>query len=306
MNILRTPDTQFLRLNGWSYRPLFTEFTFHPFGSVRTAHYVDGPADGPVVLCLHGEPTWAYLYRHMMPVLAAAGARVVAPDLLGFGQSDKIASGDQISYELLVTWLLLWFDRQNLNDVTLFCQDWGGLLGLRLVAARPERFARVVVANTMLPDGRMPPTEAFLRWRAYSQRLEPFDCGAVVHQGTIHGISPEAAVAYNAPFPDERLKAAPRRLPLLVPIAPSDPSAEMNQLAWEVLERFDRPFLTLFSDRDPVTAPYAREFQLRVPGAEGQPHAVIANAGHFVQEDAGPELARRTLAFMGLAVGSPA
>ncbi len=304
MTVYRTPDVHFRQLEDWPYAPLFTQAMLMPFGQVRTAHYEDGPAEGPVVLLLHGEPTWAYLYRGMMPILATAGARVIAPDLFGFGQSDKPLHGDHLSYELLVGWLIEWFDAMDLADVTLFCQDWGGLLGLRLVAARPQRFARVVASNTLLPDGEIPPTEAFLRWRGYSQRVEIFDCGGIVHQATVRGISAGARAAYNAPFPDERSKAAARRLPILVPIAPSDASAHPNRLAWDRLARFDRPFLTLFGDSDPVTAPYARVFQQRIPGAEGQPHAIIRQAGHFIQEDAGEELARRTLAFMGLDGGA--
>lgn len=302
MTLYRTPEAHFRNLEDWPYAPVWSEVAQMPFGTVRSAHYVDGPADGPVVLLLHGEPTWAYLYRKMIPLLAAAGARVVAPDLFGFGQSDKPVHGNQLTYEILVSWLIQWFDAQNLADVTLFCQDWGGLLGLRLVAERPARFARVVASNTLLPDGSLPPTEAFLRWRAYSQKVETFDCGGIVHQATARGISAGARSAYNAPFPDERAKVAARRLPMLVPLGPQDPSARSNRLAWDVLERFERPFLTLFADSDPVTAPYARQFQQRIPGAAGQPHAIIPQAGHFIQEDAGDELARQVIAFMGLAV----
>ncbi|WP_448582269.1 haloalkane dehalogenase [Thermaurantiacus sp.] len=300
MTLYRTPDSHFRNLEDWSYTPAFTDIPLMPFGLVRTAHYSDGPADGPIVLLLHGEPTWAYLYRKMMPLLVAAGARVVAPDLFGFGQSDKPVHANQLTYELLVSWLVQWFDAQNLLDVTLFCQDWGGLLGLRLVAARPGRFARVVASNTFLPDGDRAPTEAFLRWRAYSQRVEVFDCGGIVHQATARGISAGARAAYNAPFPDERSKAAARRLPVLVPLRPEDPAAQANRLAWQTLAQFERPFLTLFSDSDPVTAPYATLFQQRIAGAEGQPHAIVRQAGHFIQEDAGEELARHILAFMGL------
>lgn len=302
MSVYRTADVRFLHLEDWPYLPEFTEFRLPPFGLVRTAHYATGPVGGPVVLLLHGEPTWAYLYRKMMPALAAAGARVIAPDLFGFGQSDKPLYADQIGYEVLVSWLAQWFDAQELTDVTLFCQDWGGLLGLRLVAARSDKFARVIASNTLLPDGRIPPTEAFLRWRRFSQQVDPFDCGGIVQQATARGISAGARAAYNAPFPDPRSLGAPRRLPLLVPISPDDASALTNLLAWDTLARFDRPFLTLFGDSDPMTAPYAKIFQQRIPGAAGQPHAIIRNAGHFIQEDAGPELARLTLAFMGLGV----
>jgi haloalkane dehalogenase len=301
MILLRTPDHAFSRLEDWSYRPHYTGLPGGPLGEVRMAHYEDGRPGAPVVLCLHGEPTWAYLYRKMMPRLAAGGAHVIAPDLVGFGRSDKPTSPEQVSYESMLNWLVDWFDQGGWNNVTLFCQDWGGLLGLRLVAARPERFARVVAANTFLPTGDVALTEAFLRWRAYSQRVETFDCGLIVHQATVSGISAGARDAYNAPFPGEKFKVAPRRMPMLVPATPDEPCSASNRAAWRVLEHFDRPFLTLFGDSDPVTAPYAAEFLRRVPGADGQPHAIIARAGHFIQEDAGPELADRTLALMGLA-----
>lgn len=300
MILLRTPDHQFARLEDWPYQPHYTELSGGPLGKVRMAHHEDGRRGDPVVLCLHGEPTWSYLYRKMMPRLAAGGAHAVAPDLVGFGRSDKPTNPDQLSYDTMVAWLVDWFDQLDWHDVTLFCQDWGGLLGLRLVAARPDRFAAVVAANTFLPTGDTAPTEAFLRWRAYSQRVEDFDCGLIVQQATVGGISEGARDAYNAPFPGERFKVAPRRMPLLVPTAPDAPCSASNRAAWRVLEQFDRPFLTLFGDSDPVTAPYAAEFQRRVPGADGQPHATIARAGHFIQEDAGPELADRTLGLLGL------
>jgi haloalkane dehalogenase len=301
MAIIRTPEDRFLRLEDWPYQPRFTEIRVGILGVIRLAHYEAGPAEGPPVLLLHGEPTWAYLYRKMIPPLAAAGARVIAPDLFGFGQSDKPAHASQVSYATMLRTLVDWFDAQDLEGVTLFCQDWGGLLGLRLATARAERFARIVAANTFLPTGESPPTEAFLRWRGYSQKVEQFDCGAIVRGATARGISAAAQDAYNRPFPDERYKMAPRRMPILVPTTASDPEAPGNQAAWDILKRWEKPFLTLFSDLDPVTAPYARHFQERIPGAEGQPHATIQRAGHFLQEDAGEELAERVIAFMGLA-----
>jgi haloalkane dehalogenase len=301
MAIIRTPEDRFQRIEDWPYRPEFTELGLGVLGTVRLAHYVAGPSDGPPVLLLHGEPTWAYLYRKMMPPLAAAGARVIAPDLFGFGQSDKPAHTSQISYATMVRVLVEWFDVQGLSGVTLFCQDWGGLLGLRLATARPDRFDRIVAANTFLPTGETPPTEAFLRWRGYSQKVDPFDCGAIVRGATARGISASAEEAYNRPFPDDRYKIAPRRMPMLVPVSTDDPESTANKAAWEVLKRWQKPFLTLFSDLDAVTAPYARQFQELVPGAAGQPHVTIERAGHFLQEDAGEELAARVITFMGLA-----
>ena len=300
MILYRTPDHRFARLEDWPYEPIYTHVEGGPLGPIRVAHYVDGPEDGPVVLCLHGEPTWAYLYRKMMPILAAAGARVIVPDLVGFGRSDKPVNQDSYTYAQMLAWLAEWFLARKLSEVTLFCQDWGGLLGLRLVAAHPECFARVVAANTFLPDGHTRLTEAFYRWRSYSQRVASFDCGAIVNQATSRGISAGAVEAYNAPYALERHKAGPRRMPMLVPDNPNDREIRANESAWFQLERFEKPFLTLFADGDPVTAPFAAELRQRIPGASGQPHAVIERAGHFLQEDAPEELAARTIAFMGL------
>lgn len=300
MILYRTPEHRFSRLEDWPYRPIYSHVDGGPLGTIRVAHYVDGPEDGPILLCLHGEPTWAYLYRKMMPLLAARGARVIVPDLVGFGQSDKPVNPDSYSYAQMLAWLAEWFLGQKLKDVTLFCQDWGGLLGLRLVAAHPELFTAVVASNTFLPAGHTRLTEAFYRWRAYSQKVAVFDCGAIVNQATSRGIGPGAVEAYNAPYPLERHKAAPRRLPMLVPDSPSDREIRANESAWLQLDRFDKPFLTLFADSDAVTAPFAAELRTRIPGAAGQPHAIIARAGHFIQEDAPEELAERTLSFMGL------
>lgn len=300
MILYRTPDHHFSRLEDWPYRPSYTQVDGGPLGSIRMAHYTDGPEEGPVILCLHGEPTWAYLYRKMMPRFAAAGARVIVPDLVGFGQSDKPIDPNSFSYAQMLTWLSEWFNGQKLKDITLFCQDWGGLLGLRLVAAHPELFARVVAANTFLPDGRTRLTDAFYIWRAYSQKVSIFDCGAIVNQATSRGISAGAMEAYNAPYQQEKYKAGPRRLPMLVPDGPNDREVRANESAWLRLERFEKPLLTLFGDGDPVTAPFAAELRSRIPGAAGQPHAIIKRAGHFLQEDAPEELVERTLSFMGL------
>jgi haloalkane dehalogenase len=245
-----------------------------------------------VALLLHGEPSWSFLYRKVVPPLVEAGLRCVAPDLVGFGRSDKPASQDDYTYARHVEWLRsALFDALDLRDVTLVCQDWGGLLGLRLVGEHPERFARVVVANTGLPTGDVPMTDAFLAWQRYSQEADEFAVGAIVAGGCRTPLPPEVVAAYDAPFPDDAHMAGARRFPVLVPTSPDDPAAADNKRAWEVLERFDRPFLTAFSDSDPITKGGEGVFQRRVPGAAGQPHATIAGAGHFLQEDAGEELA---------------
>lgn len=300
MPVLRTPDTCFVGLEGWHYVPHYTPVDGGALGVLRIAHAEDGPAAGPVILCLHGEPTWSYLYRRMLPLFAAAGARAVAPDLIGFGRSDKPSELADYSYAHHVGWMLQWFDAQDFHDVTLFCQDWGGLIGLRLVAARPERFARVVVANSFLPTGEGTMPEAFLRWREFSQKVPDFDSGWIVNGGTARGISDAARAAYNAPFPDDRYKAGARQFPMLVPSEPHAPEAAANREAWTVLERFEKPFLTLFGDSDLVTLGAEKGLQARIPGTVGQDHRIIEKAGHFIQEDAGEALAARTLAFMGL------
>jgi len=298
MAVLRTGDRRFEGLADWPFEPRYTEVDGGALGRLRIAHAEAGPADGPVVLLMHGEPTWSYLYRTMIPPLAAAGFRVLAPDLVGFGRSDKPDDPADYSYEGHVGWMRQWLAAQSVSDVTLFCQDWGGLIGLRLVAAEPARFARVCASNTFLPTGDSRPSEAFLRWQAFSQRVETFDCGWIVNGGTARGISAAAQAAYNAPFPDERHKAGVRRFPMLVPTAPDSPSAAENRAAWAVLARFDRPFLTLFGDSDAVTLGGERVMQARIPGAAGQPHRLIARAGHFIQEDAGAELAAELIGWV--------
>ena len=255
-------------------------------------HYLDeGARDAPVVLCLHGEPSWSYLYRTMVPGLVAAGLRVVAPDLIGFGRSDKPIAQDDYTYARHVGWTAALLDALDLRGVTLFCQDWGGLIGLRLVAEHEARFARVVAANTFLPTGDQRPPDAFFAWQQFSQSVPELPVGRIVAGGCARPMAPEVQAAYEAPFPDERHKAGARRFPMLVPSRPDDPASADNRAAWERLRRFERPFLTAFGDSDPITRGADKLLQSMIPGAAGQPHVTIARAGHFLQEDAGPELA---------------
>ena len=296
MEALRTPDDRFVNLPGWPYAPQYTTIASGVSGDstiLRIAHIDEGPRDSAAtVLCMHGEPSWSYLYRKMIPVFVAAGHRVVAPDLIGFGRSDKPVERSDYTYERHVAWMSDWLTSNDLSRLTLVCQDWGGLIGLRLVAAFPERFDRVVVANTFLPVGDRPPSDAFMAWRNYSQTVPEFKVGRIVEGGCARRpLAPEVVAAYDAPFPDDRFKAGARVFPTLVPISTDDPSSKANIAAWQVLERFDKPVLTAFSDADPVTKGGDRGFQQRVPGASGQPHTTIVNAGHFLQEDAGEELA---------------
>lgn len=300
MEFVRTPDDRFQGLPGWPFPPEYVDVDAGDGSGTRLRiAYVDqGPTTAAPVLLLHGEPSWSYLYRHMIPPLVAAGHRVVAPDLIGFGRSDKPVEQSDYTYERHVAWMQQWLDAVALRDITLVCQDWGGLIGLRLLAAHPERFARVVVANTFLPTGDRDPGDAFRRWQRFSQEVEVFDCGFIVSTGCTSNLPDDVVAAYNAPFPDDRACAGARRFPMLVPTTPDDPSAEPNRVAWQTLESFDRPFLTAFSDEDPVTAGADKPFRERVPGAADQPHTVIEGGGHFLQEDRGPELAAVVIDFI--------
>ena len=228
----------------------------------------------------------------MIPVLTGAGHRVIAPDLIGFGRSDKPTPRTEYTYARHVAWMTAWVTALDLQDVTLMCQDWGGLLGLRLVAAMPERFRRVVVANTFLPTGDSPPGDAFLAWQKFSQEVETFPTGVIINGGCASDLTAEIMAGYDAPFPDESYKEGARQFPLLVPTSPDDPESGPNRDAWDVLEQFDRPFLTAFSDQDAITAGGDKAFQTLVPGTKDQPHTTIEGGGHFLQEDRGPELAR--------------
>ena len=298
MKTLRTPDESFENLPGYPYEPKYIEVPDGEDGSLRI-HYVDeGPGDAEPVLLMHGEPSWSYLYRKMIPIIVEAGYRVVAPDLPGFGRSDKPADRNDYTYQRHVVWMQAWLNAMDLNSVTLVCQDWGGLIGLRLVAENPDRFARVVAANTGLPTGDNPVTEAFLNWRKFSQETPEFDVGFILQGATQTELSDEVVAAYRAPFPDDTYKEGARIFPSLVPISPDDPAAPANRRAWEVLSAFEKPFLTAFSDHDPVTAGGDKVLQKLIPGAKKQAHTTIQGGGHFLQEDCGEEFARVVVEFM--------
>jgi haloalkane dehalogenase len=293
MEILRTPDGRFNNLPDFDFAPHYVEIA-----GLRI-HYIDeGPRVAAPVLMLHGEPSWSYLYRKMIPIITAAGYRAVAPDLAGFGRSDKPVRRDDYTYQFHVDVMTGLIESLDLREITLVGQDWGGLVGLRIAAENPDRFARIVVANTGLPTGDQPMTEGFMRWREYSQTVENFHVGGIIKGGCLNDPPPEVIAAYNAPFPDDSYKAGARQFPLLVPIRPDDPASEANRRAWEVLRRWEKPLLTAFSDGDPVTRGGERVFQKLVPGAQGQPHVTIAGAGHFLQEDKGEELARVIVDFI--------
>jgi haloalkane dehalogenase len=299
MDRVRTPDERFDSLPGYEFEPRYAEVADTEGGSLRI-HYVDeGPQDGEVVLLLHGEPSWSFLYRKMIPPLVAGGLRCVAPDLVGFGRSDKPAKRDDYSYARHVEWMRsLLFDDLGLSDVTLVGQDWGGLIGLRLVGEHPERFARLVVANTGLPTGDAKPTAAFISWQQFSQEVPELPVGRIVAGGCVSKPATDVIAAYEAPFPDESFKQGARMFPTLVPTRPDDPASEANRRAWRVLGEFRRPVLAAFSDSDAITAGGERVFLEKVPGTSGQSHRKIEGAGHFVQEDKGEELAEIVGAFV--------
>ena len=301
MAVARTPDSRFEGLVGFDFPVRYTEVDGGPLGPLRIAHVEAGPADGPVVLLMHGEPSWSFLYRKMIPPLVAAGYRCVAPDLVGFGRSDKPTEQGDYTYERHVGWMTQWFRENGFDAVTLFCQDWGGLIGLRLVAAMPDAFVRVCAANTFLPTGEGKASEAFEAWRNFSQTVPDFDSGMIVNMGTARGIGAAEQAAYNAPYPDDSFKAGARRFPMLVVTDPDMPSAAENREAWKVLEAFRKPFLTLFGEKDFVTLGAEKVLQARIPGTKGQPHRLIAEAGHFLQEDAGEEIAAELIGWMGKA-----
>ena len=286
MDFLRTPDSAFADLPDWPYLPKYSIVG----GELRLAFVDEGPADGPVVLLLHGEPSWSYLYRFVIPPLVSAGCRVLVPDLIGFGRSDKPVERSAHTYNGHVNWMLEWLHGVGVTGVTLFCQDWGGLIGLRLVAAEPGRFAAVIVANTGMPTGRAKPTEAFLAWQNFSQTVETFPVGFIVNGGSTRDLKPAEVGAYDAPFPTEEHKAGPRQLPSMVPTSPEDPAAGANVAAWEVLKTFTKPFVCAFSDNDAITKGGERAFIDVVPGTAGQPHETLSG-GHFLQEDCGPAIA---------------
>ncbi len=303
MRSLRTPDARFAGLPGFPFPARHAPVGDGDGGTLRMAWVEAGPPDGPPALLLHGEPSWSFLWRTTIPPLAAAGYRCVAPDLVGFGRSDKPAEVADHSYARHVEWVrALAFDVLDLRGVTLVCQDWGGLVGLRLVAEHPDRFAAVVAANTGLPTGDVDMPAVWWRFRRAVERATELDVARLVASGCATPLPPPVAAAYDAPYPDESFKAGPRAMPLLVPTRPDDPATGANRAAWAALERLDVPLLCAFSDGDPITIGM-RPLLEALPGARGRAHPVIRGAGHFLQEDAGPELAAAVLRFRPTAPG---
>ncbi len=331
MECLRTPDERFANLDGWDFEPRYTEVDDGEGGRLRIHHVDEGPSDGPLVICMHGQPSWSYLYRHLIRLLTADGFRVVAPDLVGYGRSDKPSRREDYSYQRQVDWMTAWLIANDLRDATFFGQDWGGLIGLRVVAENEERFARVVIGNTGLPAPQNTPAELaeevrkfraeaptptleevglaiatgdpkrmplnFAYWQKWCWESEDLPVSAPI-QGQSEGLSDAEAAAYDAPFPDPSYKSGARAMPSQVPTLSTDPSVAANLAAWEVFRKWEKPFVCAFSDNDPVTAGGDVQFRAVVPGAQHDKHITIHGGGHFLQESKSPELAeviRRTI-----------
>lgn len=296
MKLLRTPDSHFQNLADYPFKPHYLDINDRQADVSIRVHYIDeGEAAAQPVLMLHGEPSWSFLYRKMVSPFVDAGYRVVAPDLPGFGKSDKPSARTDYTYARHVAWMQDWLRAMDLNDIILICQDWGGLIGLRLVAAEPQRFARVVTSNTMLPTGDHNPGEAFKKWQRFSQEVPMFPTGKIINGGTVMELPDEVLAAYDAPFPDESYKEGARQFPLLVPTTPDNPESQANRDAWKVLMAFEKPWLCAFGDSDPITGAAAPIIQKLVPGCQGQPHTTLQGGGHFIQEDCGEALARVVL-----------
>lgn len=328
MKCLRTPNSRFENLQDYPYQANYVEVDDGDSGTLRM-HYLDeGPKDGEILLCIHGQPTWSYLYRKMIDPLTQAGYRVIAPDLVGFGKSDKPVNRRDYTYANHALWLRGFLESLDLSDITLVCQDWGGLLGLRVLTQIADRFARVVVANTGLPDAKNIPDEmaipmrkmfasipalnpvemgkklrenengaGFMYWIKYCDGYPDFVISEVVSLSASQPLTDAQKIAYDAPFPSEEYKQGARQFPSLVPIFPDDVAIFENRKAWAILEKFEKPLLTSFSDSDPVTAGAHERFQKSVPGAQGQQHKTIEGAGHFLQEDAGEQLSENIIDF---------
>lgn len=296
MDVVRTPDARFQNLVGYPFAAHYVDVAATDTPHLRM-HYIDeGPADGPPIVLLHGEPTWSYLYRTMIPPLAAGGYRVLAPDLIGFGRSDKPTRIADYTYLRHVEWVKSWFEELRLAEATLFVQDWGSLIGLRVAAEHGDAIARLVVANGFLPTARGRTPTAFHIWRAFARYSPVLPAGRLVAAGTVRKVPPAVRAGYDAPFPDKSYQAGARAFPQLVPISPDDPAVAANRAAWDALGRWEKPFLAIFGERDPLLGRADRPLIKHIPGAAGQPHARI-NANHFIQEDSGPELAERTISW---------
>lgn len=302
MRVLRTPDERFDRLEGYAFAPHYTDVADDDGSTIRIHHIDEGPRDRAPILLMHGNPTWAYLYRKMIPPLVAAGHRVIAVDLVGCGRSDKPASKADYTLARHYDWMSKWLLANDLKDITLFCQDWGGTIGLYLVSKFPKRFARVVASNTGLPLGEGE-SEFMKMWVGMMQAATEFPW-AMLQSGMVHTLTEGESAAYRAPFPSPEYEAGIVQFPVLIAVQPDNPGVPLNREAWARLKTFDKPFLTVFGALDPVSKGADKRLQAEMPGAQGQAHARIATANHFIQEDAPEELVRRILDFIAANPGA--
>jgi haloalkane dehalogenase len=295
--ILRSEDHRFSHLKNFNFQPNYMDIIDSELGTMRIHFLDEGKRENLSVILLHGEPTWSYLYRKMIPILINSGLRVIAPDLIGFGKSDKPAERKNYSYKSHINWLRQFLIKLNVHGAVLFAQDWGGLLGLRILVEAPQTFDKVMIGNTGLPTGKEDLGKDFYSWRQYSQVSESFKIGNIVDRGTVRGLTQFEIDAYDAPFPDERYKSGARQFPVLVPDSINDPEYESQKNAWEKLKKLNKPFLTCFSDHDPIMKGLEKIFIELVPGAKNQDHFITKKAGHFFQEDASEYLAKRLTSF---------
>ncbi|MGB0494927.1 MAG: haloalkane dehalogenase [Kangiellaceae bacterium] len=306
MKLLRTPDSAFERLTNYRFKPNYVQIPSAPTSESAIQHirmhYVDeGDQTAAPVLMMHGEPTWSYLYRHMIPICAAAGNRVIAPDLIGFGKSDKPTKQSDYSYQSHMDWMTQFITQLDLKNITLVCQDWGSLLGLRLAAENPERFKAIVVGNGALPTGDIPANKAFKLWKTFASYSPWFPIGKIINSASFKSLSKDELHAYNAPFPNSKYKAGTRAFPKLVPVTKNDPACSANRLAWEQLGKWEKPFLTTFSNGDPIMRGGDKLLQKHIPGTRGMPHVTLIG-GHFLQEDSPTEFAQAINSFLATEV----
>lgn len=299
MTVIRTPDERFADLPGFAFEPNYIDVPDEQFGSLRM-HYLDeGPPDGHVILLTHGQGCWSYIFRHMIPVLAGSGYRIIAPDYIGFGRSDKLPDTEDYTFQKHVDWLTAFFHGMKFAGVTAYLFDWGGFFGLRIAAEHPELFGRIALSNTQLPTGDSPGREWFINWRAEQFALPEFPQGEMVNSGVKHPLSPETIAAFDAPYIDESYKTGPRRFPMILPISPDDPAAPANQAAWEKLSRWEKPVLTMYSADFRGSSMGPDKILNHIPGTRGQAHALLEDAGFYIVEDQSDELARRLVEFAG-------
>ncbi len=297
MQPLRTPDERFLHLPEYDFAPHYLDIPDERFGSLRMHYVEEGPAEGPPLLLLHGQGSWAYLYRRMIPLLVASGFRVIAPDYIGFGRSDKLPSTEDYTFQRHIDWLTSFLDQMGLRNVSAYLFDWGGFFGLRIAAERPEFFGRLVLSNTNLPTGQGGGNAWFINWRAQQLAMPRFPQGEMVNDGVVHKLRPEIIAAFDAPYPDESYKTGPRRFPMILPILEADPASIANGRAWDVLAGWQKPVLTIYSAAFAGSAMGPERLLAHLPGAEGQPHALLKDANFYLTEDQGDEIARRIADF---------